>query len=144
MRIALMFLVIALLLSTVLLSGCVQSEPTLNIQATVQAAVATAVADQSEPTPSRAGTPMPVDVQTPEPAQQQPARLILFDLAANSMDGYGYGKLRDEFLNGELFNTLAEARILIEWWRKEYNQVRPHSALGYRPPAPRNIMSAMA
>ena len=32
------------------------------------------------------------------------------------------GKLRDEFLNGELFNTLAEARILIEWWRKEYNQ----------------------
>ena len=46
------------------------------------------------------------------------------------------GKLGDEFLNGELFNTLAEARILIEWWRKEYNQVRPHSALGYRPPSP--------
>ena len=40
------------------------------------------------------------------------------------------GKLRDEFLNGELFNTLAEARIFIEWWEKEYNQVRPHSALG--------------
>ena len=54
------------------------------------------------------------------------------------------GKLRDEFLNGELFNTLAEARILIEWWRKEYNQVRPHSALGYRPPAPQTIMPAMA
>ena len=55
--------------------------------------------------------------------------------------GNGYvesfnGKLGDEFLNGELFNTLAEARILIEWWRKEYNQVRPHSALGYRPPSP--------
>ena len=46
------------------------------------------------------------------------------------------GKLGDELLNGELFNTLAEARILIEWWRKEYNQVRPHSALGYRPPSP--------
>ena len=41
-------------------------------------------------------------------------------------------------------NTLAEARILIEWWRKEYNQVRPHSALGYRPPAPQTIMPAMA
>ena len=54
------------------------------------------------------------------------------------------GKLRDEFLNGELFNTLAEARILIEWWRKEYNQVRPHSALGYRPPAPQTIIPAMA
>ena len=54
------------------------------------------------------------------------------------------GKLRDEFLNGELLNTLAEARILIEWWRKEYNQVRPHSALGYRPPAPQTIMPAMA
>ena len=54
------------------------------------------------------------------------------------------GKLRDEFLNGELFNTLAEARILIEWWKKEYNQVRPHSALGYRPPAPQTIMPAMA
>ena len=54
------------------------------------------------------------------------------------------GKLRDEFLHGELFNTLAEARIPIEWWRKEYNQVRPHSALGYRPPAPQTIMPAMA
>ena len=54
------------------------------------------------------------------------------------------GKPRDEFLHGELFNTLAEARILIEWWRKEYNQVRPHSALGYRPPTPQTIMPAMA
>ncbi len=54
------------------------------------------------------------------------------------------GKLRDEFLNGELFNTLTEAQVLIEWWRKEYNQVRPHSALGYQPPAPQTIMPAMA
>ncbi len=45
-------------------------------------------------------------------------------------------KLRDELLNGEVFTTLTEARILIEGWRKEYNQVRPHSSLGYRPPAP--------
>ena len=46
------------------------------------------------------------------------------------------GKLRDELLNREIFTTLIEARILIEQWRKEYNQVRPHSSLGYRPPAP--------
>ena len=46
------------------------------------------------------------------------------------------GKLRDELLNREIFMTLTEARILIEQGRKEYNQVRPHSSLGYRPPAP--------
>jgi len=50
------------------------------------------------------------------------------------------GKLRDELLNCESFTTLAEARILIEGWRKEYNQVRPHSALNYRPPAPEAIV----
>ena len=46
------------------------------------------------------------------------------------------GKLRDELLNREVFYTLAEAKILIAQWRKEYNQIRPHSALHYRPPAP--------
>jgi len=46
------------------------------------------------------------------------------------------GKLRDELLNREIFTTLIEAKILIEQWRREYNQVRPHSSLGYRPPAP--------
>jgi len=46
------------------------------------------------------------------------------------------GKLRDELLNREIFTTLTEAQILIEQWRREYNQVRPHSSLGYRPPAP--------
>ncbi len=46
------------------------------------------------------------------------------------------GKLRDELLNGEIFYTLKEAQVLIEWWREEYNEIRPHSALGYRPPAP--------
>lgn len=49
------------------------------------------------------------------------------------------GKLRDELLNGEIFYTLKEAQILIERWRWEYNTVRPHSALGYRPPAPEAI-----
>jgi putative transposase len=46
------------------------------------------------------------------------------------------GKLRDELLNREIFYTLQEAQILTERWRQEYNTVRPHSALGYRPPAP--------
>jgi transposase InsO family protein len=46
------------------------------------------------------------------------------------------GKLRDECLNPEIFTTLTEAQILVERWRQEYNQVRPHSTLGYRPPAP--------
>ncbi len=51
------------------------------------------------------------------------------------------GKMRDELLNREIFTTLAEAKVLIEQWRKEYNQVRPHSALSYRPPAPEAILT---
>ena len=46
------------------------------------------------------------------------------------------GKLRDELLNGEIFYSLKEARIVIEQWRHHYNHKRPHSSLGYRPPAP--------
>ena len=46
------------------------------------------------------------------------------------------GKLRDEFLNGEIFETLQEAKVLIESWRRDYNRHRPHSFLGYKPPAP--------
>lgn len=46
------------------------------------------------------------------------------------------GKMRDEFLNGEIFYSLKEAQVLVERWRREYNQVRPHSSLGYKPPAP--------
>jgi transposase InsO family protein len=49
------------------------------------------------------------------------------------------GKLRDEFLNREVFYTLKEASILIEQWRRHYNGVRPHSALRYRPPVPETI-----
>ena len=45
------------------------------------------------------------------------------------------GKLRDELLNEEIFDTLFEAKVLIEQWRKEYNTIRPHSSLGYRQPA---------
>ena len=46
------------------------------------------------------------------------------------------GRLRDEFLNGEIFYKLREAEVLVEMWRREYNRIRPHSALKYRPPAP--------
>ena len=49
------------------------------------------------------------------------------------------GKLRDELLEREIFDTLWEARTLIERWRKEYNTFRPHSSLGYRPPVPEAI-----
>ena len=49
-------------------------------------------------------------------------------------------RLRDELLNGEVFYSLREAQILIEEWRKHYNTKRPHSALGYRPPAPETII----
>lgn len=49
------------------------------------------------------------------------------------------GKLRNELLNGEIFYKLKEAKILIERWRHHYNTVRPHSSLGYRPPAPETI-----
>jgi putative transposase len=46
------------------------------------------------------------------------------------------GKLRDEFLDGEIFYSLKEAQVLTEKWRRTYNQIRPHSSLKYRPPAP--------
>ena len=46
------------------------------------------------------------------------------------------GRLRDELLNGEIFTTLKEAQVVIEAWRQHYNRVRPHSSLGYKPPAP--------
>jgi transposase InsO family protein len=50
------------------------------------------------------------------------------------------GKMRDELLNRELFTSLTEAKVLIAQWRREYNQVRPHSARGYMPPAPESRM----
>jgi putative transposase len=50
------------------------------------------------------------------------------------------GKLRDELLDREIFDTVLEARTLAEWYRWEYNTVRPHSSLEYRPPAPEAIL----
>ncbi|MEJ0094140.1 MAG: IS3 family transposase [Methylocella sp.] len=48
-------------------------------------------------------------------------------------------KLRDELLNGEIFYTLKEAKVVIERWRRHYNTVRPHSSLGYKPPVPETL-----
>ncbi len=50
------------------------------------------------------------------------------------------GQLRDELLDGEVFYSLAEAKIVIEGWRRHYNTSRPPSALGYRPPAPEVVL----
>ena len=51
------------------------------------------------------------------------------------------GKLRDELLNREICYSLKEAQVLIEQWRRHYNEVRPYSSLGYRPPAPQAVVS---
>ena len=48
-------------------------------------------------------------------------------------------RLRDELLNGAIFYTLKEAQVVIDHWRNHYNTRRPHSALGYRPPAPEGV-----
>jgi len=47
------------------------------------------------------------------------------------------GKMRDELLNREQIDTLREAQVLLEQWRRRYNTTRPHSSLGYKPPAPK-------
>ena len=64
------------------------------------------------------------------------------EIYGTSQKGYNEsfnGKFRDELLNCEIFDTLFEAKVLIEEWRKEYNTFRPHSALGYLPPAPETV-----
>jgi len=53
------------------------------------------------------------------------------------------GKLRDELLNGEVFNTLREAQILIERYRQTYNRIRPHRSVGYVPPAPEALVRSV-
>jgi len=50
------------------------------------------------------------------------------------------GTLRDDLLNREIFDILCEAKVLAERWKREYNTIRPHSSLGYRPPAPEAIV----
>jgi putative transposase len=51
------------------------------------------------------------------------------------------GKMRDELLDREIFYSLKEAQILIEMWRTHYNKIRPHSSLGYKPPAPATVVN---
>jgi hypothetical protein len=58
-------------------------------------------------------------------------------LKPDHLKGSGH---RDELLNGEIFYSLAEAKIIIEAWRRYYNTERPHSSLGYKPPAPETIV----
>jgi transposase InsO family protein len=53
-------------------------------------------------------------------------------------------RLRDELLNGELFYSLKEAQVIIESWRRHYNGYRPHSSLGYQPPAPEVFVPSIA
>jgi hypothetical protein len=68
------------------------------------------------------------------------------DGAGSTGGGRGRGdrhngrKLRDELLNGEIFYTLNEAKIVIEAWRRQYSTIRPPSSLGYRPPAPEALV----
>jgi transposase InsO family protein len=52
-------------------------------------------------------------------------------------------RLRDELLDGEIFYTLAEAKIVVESWRRHFNTLRPHGSLGYKPPAPEVFVPAM-
>jgi len=53
-------------------------------------------------------------------------------------------RLSDELLDGEIFYSLAEAKIVIESWRRHYNTERPHGSLGYKPPAPEVFIHALA
>ena len=53
-------------------------------------------------------------------------------------------RLRDELLDGEIFYSLREAKIVVESWRRHYNQVRPHASLGYRAPAPEVFVPVLA
>ena len=67
----------------------------------------------------------------------------LMDNGPEQPVGERLGKLRDELLNGEIFYSLAQAAVLVEQWRREYNTVRPHSACGGFPPAPEAIKPSL-
>ena len=59
-------------------------------------------------------------------------------------DDRANARLRDELLNGEIFYTLREAQIVIETWRRQYDTIRPHALIGYKPPAPEVLVPAFA
>lgn len=85
-----------------------------------------------------------------QPSSRNPAFnavLILTEAASPWENGYVESfnaRLRDELLNGEIFYTLREAKIVIESWRRHYNAIRPHASLGYKPPAPEVFIPAFA
>ena len=73
------------------------------------------------------------------------ARTLYIEPGAPWENGYlesFNGKLRDELLDREVFYTLLEAQVLTEHYRQTYNRIRPHSSLGYQPPAPEAILPA--
>lgn len=74
-------------------------------------------------------------------------KTLIIESGSPSENGYveGFnGKLRDELLNGEIFCTLKEAKVLIEGGRDRYNTVRPHSSLGYQPSTPQVLIADIA
>ena len=98
------------------------------------------------PGPSRRSarnTAGPSDARRPDPFSERPAPVApLPPRRVPKVSHFRWpltGKLRDELSNGEIFYSLAEAAVLVEQWRREYNTVRPHSACGGFPPAPEAI-----
>jgi len=77
--------------------------------------------------------------QGPKVPQRQPKKLRLWE---NGYCESFNGKMRDEFLNREIFDTMFAVEVLTRKWVLEYNTIRPHSSLGYRPPAPQAIIIA--
>jgi putative transposase len=80
-----------------------------------------------------------VDEYTREWLERVGVKTLYFEPGSPWENGYVEsfnGRLRDELLDREVFDTLLEAKVLIKRWRKAYNTIRPHSSLGYRPPAP--------
>src|SRR4051812_1381458 len=89
----------------------------------------------SSPRPSRTGL---------EPSAQGPPILHRAIPGRTASSRASMRRLRDELLDGEIFYTLREAQIVIESWRRHYNAVRPHAALGYKAPAPEVFVPALA
>ena len=87
----------------------------------------------------------PTDVhrdQSPTMISQFEVKTLFIEPGSPWENGYIQsfnGKLRDELLNGKIFETMLEAKVLIERWRVNYNTIRPQSALGYQPPAPETV-----
>ena len=78
-------------------------------------------------------------------ARRPSVSVIVYDHGSPWENGYNEsfnGRLRDECLNVELFNTLMEAKVIIEHWRHQYNTIRPHASLQYKPPAPETVCPA--